>query len=166
MSSRGSATVSAACEGAERRKTLRSVLIAPALPFNPDDGRVNGDDTERRPRPGGHDIRFDPRRKGTGTEAQSTVWFKVSDRRSFPASSLQLVSFLFSKDRFLTDDQDVWDHNAWDRVPPPDDQDEIVAAAMAKQRSLPVPEDEKTKINTKPSRNWCLSWLGSLDLAH
>lgn len=58
------------------------------------------------------------------------------------------------KDRFLTDDQDVWNHNAWDRVPPPDDQDEIVATAMAKQRSLPVPEEEKAKINAKPSRNW------------
>jgi tRNAThr (cytosine32-N3)-methyltransferase len=64
------------------------------------------------------------------------------------------------KDRFLTEDQDVWSHNAWDRVPPPDDQDEIVATAMAKQRSLPVPEEEKTKINAKPSRNWYLSWLG------
>ena len=59
----------------------------------------------------------------------------------------------------MTDDQDVWSHNAWDRVPPPDDQDEIVAAAMAKQRSLPVPEEEKLKINAKPSRNWYTSWL-------
>ncbi|KAF9646321.1 methyltransferase [Thelephora ganbajun] len=56
--------------------------------------------------------------------------------------------------RFLTDGQDVWSHNAWDRVPPPDDQDEIVVAAMAKQRSLPVSEEEKAKINAKPSRNW------------
>ena len=67
---------------------------------------------------------------------------------------LQPTSFLSLKDRFLTDNQDVWSHNAWDRVPPPDDQDEIVAAAMAKQRSLPVSEEDKAKINAKPSRNW------------
>lgn len=58
----------------------------------------------------------------------------------------------------MTDDQDVWSHNAWDRVPPPDDQDEVVAAAMTKQRSLPVSEEEKAKINAKPSRNWYVPW--------
>ena len=72
--------------------------------------------------------------------------------------SLLLVRLIFVvlsfKDRFLTEDKDVWSHNAWDRVPPPDDQDEIVAAAMAKQRSLPVSEEEKAKINAKPSRSW------------
>ena len=72
--------------------------------------------------------------------------------------SLLLVRLIFVvlsfKDRFLTDDKDVWSYNAWDRVPPPDDQDEIVAAAMAKQRSLPVSEEEKAKINAKPSRSW------------
>ena len=51
----------------------------------------------------------------------------------------------------------MWSHNAWDRVPPPDDQDEIVAAAIAKQHSLPVSEEEKAKINAKPSRNWYAS---------
>ena len=74
-------------------------------------------------------------------------------------SSAYLIS-LSLKDRFLTDDKDVWAHNAWDRVPPPDDQEEVVAAAMAKQRSLPVPEEEKAKINAKPSRNWYPSQPG------
>lgn len=134
------------------RCTFRSFLI-PALRNHE---RVNDD---RWPRPRGHNVRFDTRRKGNGTEAQSSVWFKVSGRRPCSAGFLQLIFFISFKDRFLTDDQDVWSHNAWDRVPPPDDQDEIVAAAMAKQRSLPVPEGEKVKINAKPSRNWYLSWL-------
>jgi len=130
---------------------LRSFLI----PTFHSDERANDDG--RRQRSCGHNIRFSSRRKGDGDEAQSTVWFKVSGRRSFFVDLLQLICFLFFKDRFLTDDQNVWTHNAWDRVPPPDDQDEIVAAAMAKQRSLPVPEEEKAKVNAKPSRNWYLS---------
>ena len=64
----------------------------------------------------------------------------------------------------MTDDQEVWNHNAWDRVPPPDDQDEIVAAAIAVQRSLPVSEEEKAKVNAKPSRNWYISWPGIFGL--
>ena len=56
----------------------------------------------------------------------------------------------------MTDEVDVWSQNAWDHVPPPDDQDEIIAAALAKQRIAPVPEDEKTKYNEKPAKNWCL----------
>ena len=45
----------------------------------------------------------------------------------------------------MTDGADVWSQNAWDHVPPPDDQGEIIAAALAKQRSAPVPGDEKAK---------------------
>ncbi|GJE93230.1 S-adenosyl-L-methionine-dependent methyltransferase [Phanerochaete sordida] len=56
--------------------------------------------------------------------------------------------------RFLTEDQDVWSQNAWDHVPPPDDQDEIIAAAIAKQKSAPVPEEEKQKYNDKPAKHW------------
>ncbi|KAF7790205.1 hypothetical protein EIP86_001157 [Pleurotus ostreatoroseus] len=44
--------------------------------------------------------------------------------------------------------------NAWDHVPPPNDQDEIITAALAKQKTAPVPEDEKTKYNDKPAKNW------------
>ena len=58
----------------------------------------------------------------------------------------------------------MWNHNAWDRVPPPDDQDEIVAAAITVQRSLPVSEEEKAKVNAKPSRNWYISWPGIFGL--
>ncbi|KAI0343332.1 methyltransferase [Trametopsis cervina] len=56
--------------------------------------------------------------------------------------------------RFLTDEVDVWSQNAWDHVPPPDDQGEIIAAALAKQRSAPVPSDDKAKYNEKPAKHW------------
>ncbi|EJF64335.1 methyltransferase [Dichomitus squalens LYAD-421 SS1] len=56
--------------------------------------------------------------------------------------------------RFLTDEAEVWSQNAWDHVPPPDDQDEIISTALARQKNAPVPEDEKAKYNVKPSRHW------------
>ncbi|KAF7371039.1 Methyltransferase-like protein [Mycena sanguinolenta] len=56
--------------------------------------------------------------------------------------------------RFLTDEAAVWTQNAWDHVPPPDDQDEIIAASLLKQRSAPVPEDDKHKYNERPARHW------------
>lgn len=59
-------------------------------------------------------------------------------------------------DRFLTDEAEVWSQNAWDHVPPPDDQDEIIAASLAKQRIAPVAESEKPKYNEKPARHWCV----------
>jgi tRNAThr (cytosine32-N3)-methyltransferase len=39
-------------------------------------------------------------------------------------------------------------------VPPPDDQDEIIAMSLAKQKLAPVPEDDKSKYNEKPARHW------------
>ncbi|KZT69268.1 methyltransferase [Daedalea quercina L-15889] len=56
--------------------------------------------------------------------------------------------------RFLTSDADVWSQNAWDHVPPPDDQDDIIGAALARQKLSPVPENEKQKYNDKPARHW------------
>ncbi|KAJ7777435.1 methyltransferase [Mycena metata] len=56
--------------------------------------------------------------------------------------------------RFLTNEAEVWTQNAWDHVPPPDDQDEIIAASLQKQRSAPVPEDDKPKYNERPARHW------------
>ncbi|KAG5637847.1 hypothetical protein H0H81_002984 [Sphagnurus paluster] len=56
--------------------------------------------------------------------------------------------------RFLTDESEVWSQNAWDHVPPPDDQAETIAASLSKQRSAPVPEVEKAKYNDKPARHW------------
>ncbi|EPT01123.1 hypothetical protein FOMPIDRAFT_1036443 [Fomitopsis schrenkii] len=56
--------------------------------------------------------------------------------------------------RFLTSDADVWSQNAWDHVPPPDDQDEIISSSLARQKLSPVPEDEKPKYNDKPAKHW------------
>ncbi|KAF5316640.1 hypothetical protein D9619_006243 [Psilocybe cf. subviscida] len=56
--------------------------------------------------------------------------------------------------RFLTDEQDVWSQNAWDHVPPPDDQDEAIAKSLSKQRSAPVPDEEKVRLNEKPAKHW------------
>ncbi|KAF9454367.1 methyltransferase [Macrolepiota fuliginosa MF-IS2] len=56
--------------------------------------------------------------------------------------------------RFLTDEADVWSQNAWDHVPPPDDQGEIIAASLNKQRSSPIPVEEHSKYNEKPARHW------------
>ncbi|TFK92452.1 methyltransferase [Polyporus arcularius HHB13444] len=56
--------------------------------------------------------------------------------------------------RFLTEDADVWSQNAWDHVPPPEDQDEVISAALTRQKSAPVPDDDKAKYNEKPARHW------------
>ncbi|KAF8806849.1 methyltransferase [Phlegmacium glaucopus] len=56
--------------------------------------------------------------------------------------------------RFLTEDDDVWSQNAWDHVPPPDDQLEKITESLSKQRLKPVPQEEKEKYNAKPAKHW------------
>ncbi|TCD61526.1 hypothetical protein EIP91_008287 [Steccherinum ochraceum] len=56
--------------------------------------------------------------------------------------------------RFLTEEADVWSQNAWDHVPPPDDQGEIIAAALARQHIAPVPDDDKPRYHDRPARHW------------
>ncbi|KAL1940742.1 hypothetical protein VTO73DRAFT_7783 [Trametes versicolor] len=56
--------------------------------------------------------------------------------------------------RFLTNEADVWSQNAWDHVPPPTDQDEVISAALNRQKSASVPDEEKPKYNDKPARHW------------
>ncbi|KAH8116355.1 methyltransferase [Phellopilus nigrolimitatus] len=56
--------------------------------------------------------------------------------------------------RYLTADSDVWSKNAWDHVPPPDDQHERIAASLARQQAKPVPAEEKPKYNDKPAKHW------------
>ncbi|KAM5534498.1 hypothetical protein V8D89_011830 [Ganoderma adspersum] len=56
--------------------------------------------------------------------------------------------------RFLTDEADVWSQNAWDHVPPPDDQEGVISAAIARQKRAPVPESDKAKYNEKPAKHW------------
>jgi tRNAThr (cytosine32-N3)-methyltransferase len=55
---------------------------------------------------------------------------------------------------FLTDAADVWSQNAWDHVPPPDDQAGRIAAALARQQAAPVPDADKPKYNDRPARHW------------
>ncbi|KDQ19101.1 hypothetical protein BOTBODRAFT_103483 [Botryobasidium botryosum FD-172 SS1] len=58
---------------------------------------------------------------------------------------------------------DVWSKSAWDHVPPPDDQKDRIEASLARQHSVPVPDDEKrmypglcpwNKYNDTPARFW------------
>ena len=72
--------------------------------------------------------------------------------------------------RYLTDEAQVFEKNAWDHVPPPEDQDEKISAAIARQKKVPVPDDKKSesyvisvsrqlisaivKYNTRPSLYW------------
>ncbi|KZT25367.1 methyltransferase [Neolentinus lepideus HHB14362 ss-1] len=56
--------------------------------------------------------------------------------------------------RFLIDEADVFSHNAWDHVPPPEDQTEKIAASLARQHSAPVPDEDKYKYNDRPARHW------------
>lgn len=56
--------------------------------------------------------------------------------------------------RFLTEQSDVWAQNAWDHVPPPEDQTEAISASLARQRVAPVPESDKEKYNSKPAKYW------------
>ncbi|KAF8141437.1 S-adenosyl-L-methionine-dependent methyltransferase [Boletus edulis] len=56
--------------------------------------------------------------------------------------------------RFLTEDADVWTQNAWDHVPPPDDQAEHIASSLQRQRLAPVPDGDKVKYNSKPAKYW------------
>ncbi|PPQ86107.1 hypothetical protein CVT25_003674 [Psilocybe cyanescens] len=56
--------------------------------------------------------------------------------------------------RFLTKEDDVWSQNAWDHVPPPDDQVETIAKSLYKQRLNPVPQEDKIKFNKKPAKHW------------
>ncbi len=67
-----------------------------------------------------------------------------------------MMSFVPISDllRLLTDDQDVWSQNSWDHVPPPDDQREKIAQSLAKQRSNPVPSEDKTQYNERPAKHW------------
>jgi len=51
-------------------------------------------------------------------------------------------------------EDDVWTHNAWDHVPPPEDQVDTIATSLARQKADPVPNDEKTKYNEKPAKYW------------
>ena len=79
---------------------------------------------------------------------ESTLWIAVSIVCNLLGLHIE------SHPRFLTDEDDVWSQNAWDHVPPPDDQGETIAKSLSKQRSNPVPVEEKQKYNEKPAKHW------------
>ncbi|KAJ8503313.1 hypothetical protein ONZ45_g10977 [Pleurotus djamor] len=56
--------------------------------------------------------------------------------------------------RFLNDESQVWSHNAWDHVPPPDDQAEKIVQSLTRQRANPVPLEDQPKYNDKPAKHW------------
>jgi tRNAThr (cytosine32-N3)-methyltransferase len=56
--------------------------------------------------------------------------------------------------RFLTEDANVWTQNAWDHVPPPNDQAEHITSSLQRQRLAPVPDEDKEKYNSKPAKYW------------
>ncbi|KAG9014372.1 hypothetical protein FRB94_012778 [Tulasnella sp. JGI-2019a] len=56
--------------------------------------------------------------------------------------------------RYLMDESLVFQQNAWDHVPPPDDQGEKIDEAIARQRSCPVSDDKKLTYNSKPAYFW------------
>lgn len=61
--------------------------------------------------------------------------------------------FEFGK-RTLTDESDIWDHNAWDNVEWGEDQIREAEEKIAKQYENPVPDFDKSLYNSNPSRYW------------
>ena len=117
-----------------------------------------------------HDQDIDP---GTSTQTNLVNSLKTttsvhdvnSEKPPFGARSVAVYSlsrgtrraYQRVEHRFLTNDSDVWSHNAWDHVPPPEDQVETIEAALERQRSDPVHEEDKAKYNEKPARHWSVS---------
>lgn len=56
--------------------------------------------------------------------------------------------------RFLTDNSDVWDHNAWDNVEWGEEQLKQIEERINEQRKSPVPEFDKKLYNSNPARYW------------
>ncbi|TFY81432.1 hypothetical protein EWM64_g2580 [Hericium alpestre] len=83
--------------------------------------------------------------------ASSSVHFSAKQTSSVHEIGAEKPPF---GSRFLTNEADVWSQNAWDHVPPPDDQEETIARALERQRLAPVPDDDKHKYNEKPARHW------------
>lgn len=61
--------------------------------------------------------------------------------------------FDFGK-RFLTEDTDVFSHNAWDHVEFGEEQVQEAQQLIAKQHENPVPDFDKTLYNTNPAKYW------------
>lgn len=64
------------------------------------------------------------------------------------------IALTIAKQRLLTEDKDVWSQNAWDHVPPPEGQEEIIERSLSNQRTAPVPHAEKIQYNAHPAKHW------------
>lgn len=56
--------------------------------------------------------------------------------------------------RFLEEDHDVFQHNAWDDVDFPPEQEVIVKETIEKQKESAVNEDQAKELITNPERKW------------
>lgn len=56
--------------------------------------------------------------------------------------------------RYLTDDKDVFNHNAWDHVEWGEEQVDQAKELIAKQYELPVKDFDKKLYNTNPAKYW------------
>lgn len=63
--------------------------------------------------------------------------------------------FVFGQ-RFLTEDADVFNHNAWDNVDWDERQIEQFQESILKQKESPVSDFNKTEYNSKPKKYWDL----------
>jgi len=94
-----------------------------------------------------------PSLQGIDDKAEASSSSNVKSRTASSVHDIHAEKPPFGS-RFLTNEADVWSQNAWDHVPPPDDQGDVIAAALARQYTAPVPESEKQKYNDKPARHW------------
>lgn len=63
--------------------------------------------------------------------------------------------FVFGQ-RFLTEDANVFEHNAWDNVDWDEEQLKQFQESIKQQKENPVPEFNKTEYNSKPKKYWDL----------
>ncbi|CAK7270585.1 hypothetical protein SEPCBS119000_004166 [Sporothrix epigloea] len=91
----------------------------------------------------------------TGVEETSTAAGEVPAHRSHdPANNAKRTDpFMFGQ-RFLTQEDNVFEYNAWDHVETDDAFKEYAEKQYELQRSAPVSEFDKSRFNSDPARWW------------
>lgn len=84
-------------------------------------------------------------------DVSSTSSFELVDARDTRLG--RDSPFDFGK-RVLKDDEEVWNHNAWDNVEWGEEQIKAAEEKIQKQYENPVPEFDKNLYNSNPSRYW------------
>jgi tRNAThr (cytosine32-N3)-methyltransferase len=56
--------------------------------------------------------------------------------------------------RYLRDEEAVFDFNAWDNVDWPEEKDQEIREILTSQKACPVPEDEAFEIMHSPGKQW------------